>query len=117
MLMCVHHARQLMSFSVPDCCKPHDNRKLLLHLCQKRKEKEKTENCCNIPKPKSGIACRIPFTYVSIHQLCAHSLNLCQCSTSRTKVEAPKVTTPKCDTCFSLGTWEGVVQNFYWQGH
>jgi hypothetical protein len=28
-----------------------------------------------------------------------------------------KVTTPKCDTCFSLGTWEGVVQKNYWQGH
>jgi hypothetical protein len=28
-----------------------------------------------------------------------------------------KVTTPKSDTCFSLGTWEGVVQIFYWQGH
>jgi hypothetical protein len=24
-----------------------------------------------------------------------------------------KVSTPKCDTCFSLGTWEGVVQIFY----
>jgi hypothetical protein len=28
-----------------------------------------------------------------------------------------KISTPKCDTCFSLGTWEGVVQIFYWQGH
>jgi hypothetical protein len=24
-----------------------------------------------------------------------------------------KVSTPKCDTCFSLGTWEGVVQKIY----
>jgi hypothetical protein len=27
-----------------------------------------------------------------------------------------KVTTPKCDTCFSLVTWEGVVQKIYRQG-
>jgi hypothetical protein len=28
-----------------------------------------------------------------------------------------KVTTPKCDTFFSLVIWEGVVQNFYRQGN
>jgi hypothetical protein len=27
-----------------------------------------------------------------------------------------KVTTPKCDICFSLVTWEGVVQKIYRQG-
>jgi hypothetical protein len=27
-----------------------------------------------------------------------------------------KVSTPKCDTCFSLGTWEGVVQIFLLAG-
>jgi hypothetical protein len=27
-----------------------------------------------------------------------------------------KVTTPKCDTCFSLVMWEGVVQKIYRQG-
>jgi hypothetical protein len=31
-------------------------------------------------------------------------------------VEPYKVTTPKCDTCFSLVTWEGVVQKNYRQG-
>jgi hypothetical protein len=31
------------------------------------------------------------------------------------QLAAGKVTTPKCDTCFILGTWEGVVQKNYWQ--
>jgi hypothetical protein len=28
----------------------------------------------------------------------------------------PKVSTPKSDTCFSLVTWEGVVQKTYRHG-